>query len=667
MSLLNFGPFIDCITETKKLFNMKRLSYLWGLTIILIIAFGSCKKWPSPTDENDDATLMENLVVGQSFDWKTTKTVSISVKLPENDPAEVVRIYTEDLSELLYIGYGDATTYLVSTKITVPTYLTTAVIYYGYNNRYLPVLLGFDEVLSYDFNLDLKSANADECGCEDGLITLTMKYNGSTSAVIRVQEDKKDEVIFSNTVQPGGTFSFTGSSSNGKMDKTIHFYVNGSKNTSIQVDCKYNLYKGDTFGSFTIIEGISKNETPLCEESTECGCDGGLVYLKLRYTGTSTANVKVMAKQGNNWVTYYNNNLEQNEEFSFTGDEKDGRLKNQLYVYVNNDENTTIHVSCSVDIEIGDTYGSFRIVEGYNKNNLSLCGEIDDVPGSGGGAGGGGNSTTTSSLDGTLAFEDLWPSKGDYDFNDLVIDYNFSILKDNQDRIQRITSTFIVHAFGASFHNSFGFQFPNVSNNQIISVEGYDIASGSIFSIASNGLEQGQSNATIIVYDDSYRLMAHPGAGIGVNTVEGAPFVTPDTLVVEIVFYENGSFAAGGAITYDDLDIGNFNPFIVINQVRGREVHLPDFAPTSLINTDYLGTFNDDSDPATGRYYKTANNNLPWAINIPEVFEYPYEKREIVRAYLKFADWAESEGTVYLDWYQDKEGYRDDTYIYAPN
>jgi hypothetical protein len=30
---------------------------------------------------------------------------------------------------------------------------------------------------------------------------------------------------------------------------------------------------------------------------------------------------------------------------------------------------------------------------------------------------------------GTLAFEDLWPSTGDYDFNDLVVDYDFKIIK----------------------------------------------------------------------------------------------------------------------------------------------------------------------------------------------------------------------------------------------
>ena len=646
---------------------MKSLRYALGILIIVSFTFGSCKKWPDSGETQNDSKLMENLVVAQNFDWKTIKTVNISIKLPENDPSEVIRVYTEDLEELLYIGYGDETTHEINTKITTATYLSTAIIYYGYNNRYQPILLGFDKNLSYDYNLDLKSLNASECGCEDGLRTLTMKYNGSSSATIRVEEDKNNEKIFENSVQAGGTFSFTGSKSDGKMDKKINFYVNGSKNTTIQVDCKYNLYKGDTFGNFTIISGTSKNETPLCETSEECGCEGGLVSMTLRYIGTSKANIKVISKQGRNWITSYSGNVEPNGEFSFTGDGKDGRLNNNLDIYVNNNENTSIHTSCSVDIAIGDTYGDFRIVKGYNKNNLSLCGNIEDVDTGGNDPGSGSEGGNTSSmLDGTLAFEDLWPSKGDYDFNDLVISYDFVVTKDNQDRVLSISSTFIVYAFGASFHNAFGFELPNVNANQIISVTGYNIASGGIFSLASNGLEQNQDNATVIVYDDSYRIMTHPGTGIGVNTVENSTYVTPDTVMVDILFYSNGSFANGGAVSYGDLDIGNFNPFIVVNQVRGREVHLPDFAPTSLADNSIFGTFNDDSDASTNRYYKS-ENNLPWAINIPEIFEYPYEKREIVYAYLKFAEWAESSGIVYTDWYQDKSGYRNDNYIYTHN
>lgn len=646
---------------------MKSLRYLLGIVIIIMFTLGSCRKWPDPEENQTDTKLMENLVVAKNFDWKTTKTVSISIRVPEEDPSEVIRIYTEDLEQLLYIGYGNKTSNVVSTTITTPAYLNTALIYYGYNNRYVPILLGFDKVLSYDYNLDLKSAKSDDCGCEDGLQALTMKYNGSSSAAIKVVEKKNSVVIFENTVQPGGTFSFTGSKSNGKMDKTIYFYVNGTKKTSMQVDCKYNLYVGDDFDVFSIISGTSENNTPLCDESNECGCDGGLVSLTLRYTGNSTASVKVISKQGSQWVTSYSGDVDPNEEFTFTGDGNDGRLNNSLYIYVNESENAFIHTSCSVDIEIGFTYGDFKLVKGFNKNSLSLCGEIepvdpeDDDPGDDED-----NSNTTTTSNGTLAYEDLWPSKGDYDFNDLVISYNFVVTKDNQDRVLNIASTFIVHAFGASFHNAFGFELPNVNNNQIISVSGQDIASGGIFTLASNGLEQNQANATVIVYDDSYRIMTHPGSGIGVNTVENAPYVTPDTIVMNMVFFSNGSFASGGAVNYNDLNIGNFNPFIVVNQVRGREIHLPDYPPTSLADNAFFGTFNDDSDATTNRYYKS-ENNLPWAINIPEVFEYPYEKREIVQAYLKFAEWAESSGVLFSDWYLNSSGYRNSNYIYDPN
>ena len=250
----------------------------------------------------------------------------------------------------------------------------------------------------------------------------------------------------------------------------------------------------------------------------------------------------------------------------------------------------------------------------------------------------------------------MWPSPGDYDFNDLVINYTFATEKNSVEEVEKVTATFTIYSFGASFHNGFGWSFPNVSPGSITSVTGYDIATGGIFDLSVNGTESGQSAATFIAWDDSYRLMPHPGSGIGVNTTPGAPYVTPVTIVMEIEFVD-------GAVTYSQLDIGNFNPFIVVNQVRGHEVHLPNYAPTSLVDNSYFGTVRDDSNPGIGRYYVT-ESNLPWAINIPEVFDYPSEMNEILWAYTNFATWAQNGGTSDNDWYQDKPGYRDDNYIY---
>ncbi len=259
-------------------------------------------------------------------------------------------------------------------------------------------------------------------------------------------------------------------------------------------------------------------------------------------------------------------------------------------------------------------------------------------------------------FEGTLAFEDLWPGKGDYDINDLVVEYNFDIDKDNSEKIKDITATFEVRAFGAALHNGFGFSFPNVDPSDILSVTGYDIQGGSIFSLASNGVEIGQSDATFIVFDDAFNIMQHPGSGIGVNTDHPAPYVQPVTITLYIDF-------ADGQVSYSQLDIGNFNPFIVISQSRGMEVHLPDYPPTDLHNPSIFGTYEDDSNPGAGRYYKT-HNNLFWAINIPERFDYPNEKQVITGAYLKFANWAQSDGVLFPDWYKDLPGYRNASAIY---
>ena len=65
-----------------------------------------------------------------------------------------------------------------------------------------------------------------------------------------------------------------------------------------------------------------------------------------------------------------------------------------------------------------------------------------------------------------------------------------------------------------------------------------------------------------------------------------------------------------------------------------------------------------------GSYYKTGNN-LPWAIEIPVSFDYPYEKVDILQTHLKFGEWATAGGESFQDWYLDKAGYRNESNIYT--
>ncbi|MEI7980774.1 MAG: LruC domain-containing protein [Bacteroidota bacterium] len=256
---------------------------------------------------------------------------------------------------------------------------------------------------------------------------------------------------------------------------------------------------------------------------------------------------------------------------------------------------------------------------------------------------------------GTLAFEDLYPSQGDYDFNDLVISYRFNQVTNAQNKVAQVKATLITEAMGASLHNAFAFQMP-ISPDLILNMTGTDLRHGYI-SVAANGTETGQTKAVVVVYDDVYDRLPPLGHGVGTNTERGAPYVTPDTLRLTINFTQPVSLAQIGTPPY--------NPFIIVDRNRNREVHLPDYAPTDKVNGSDFGKFSDDSQPAIGRYYKTTTN-LPWAMNLSDKFSYMFEREAINTGYLYFNNWAESGGVQYPDWYiNTAAGYRDNSKIYS--
>ena len=236
----------------------------------------------------------------------------------------------------------------------------------------------------------------------------------------------------------------------------------------------------------------------------------------------------------------------------------------------------------------------------------------------------------------------------------MVIDYNFNQITNANNLVVEIFGEFILKAFGASLHNGFGIDL-GINQEKITSVSGYKIQEDWV-SLDSKGLENNQSTAVIIVFDDTYYLMPHPG-GIGVNTNPDYPFQTPDTTNIHIVLSEPTEL--------EDIGIPPYNPFMIVDQVRSHEIHLPDHPPTDLVDASLFGTFRDNSDPATGRYYKT-DNNLPWAIKVIEEFKYPIEKVEVLNAHLKFGSWAESSGQVDFDWFKDEPGHRNESNIYSP-
>lgn len=253
---------------------------------------------------------------------------------------------------------------------------------------------------------------------------------------------------------------------------------------------------------------------------------------------------------------------------------------------------------------------------------------------------------------GTLAFEDLWPGKGDYDFNDLVYDYHFKSVLNAQNELVEFYNDYSIRAIGASFENGFGFMLGGDPSN-VASVTGTHLTENYI-NLNANGTVSGQSNTVIILYDNTYS--AFNIGNIFINTQPDMDYYTPDTSQLHVVYSTPVATSITGTAPY--------NPFLIVNKNRGQEVHLAGQLPTDLADVSFFGEWADDTDPANGKYYQTVNN-LPWALDLPVPFEYPYEKVDITAAYNHFVEWAESAGNEYPDWYEDQAGYRNSENIYA--
>ncbi|NTW24663.1 MAG: LruC domain-containing protein [Lentimicrobium sp.] len=256
---------------------------------------------------------------------------------------------------------------------------------------------------------------------------------------------------------------------------------------------------------------------------------------------------------------------------------------------------------------------------------------------------------------GSLTFEDLWPEKGDYDFNDLVMTYRINQVTNADNLVVDIISTNTIEAIGAGFKNGFGFQL-NIPPSAIANVSGLNHTE-SIINLSANNTESGQSKATIIPFDNTYNLFDNVSQGY-VNTKEDMEYHTPESITVTINLTTPQSVQAIGLPPY--------NPFLIINKTRGREVHLPGYQPTNLVDPSYFGTFDDDTNIAAGKLYKS-KTNLPWVMHLPEPFAYPKEKVNIVNTHNVFGTWVQSGGYSYMDWFQDNAGYRTPQNIYQPS
>ena len=199
-----------------------------------------------------------------------------------------------------------------------------------------------------------------------------------------------------------------------------------------------------------------------------------------------------------------------------------------------------------------------------------------------------------------FAFEDCYDNgtqKGDADFNDAIVKVTYKEYVNAKGLITKLEIITKPLAAGAGYHNKFAIRI-----------------SGKDYVIYAN-------------LHEPFKSAGYSREDWMCNTGKGYNFVDVPEKTTTVDF--------GDGIAAKDLGSMPFDPFIVPNNEAWRgEVHIPKF------NTTYSGKLTD-------------RDNFPWAMVIPEDWEWAYEKsgNNIYDAYPLFQGWYQSNGTVNTDWY----------------
>ena len=231
-----------------------------------------------------------------------------------------------------------------------------------------------------------------------------------------------------------------------------------------------------------------------------------------------------------------------------------------------------------------------------------------------------------SSTNGVYAFEDKWPSKGDYDLNDAVV--NVKHEKEFNESGKIIKETYYLTTYQNYVELTSGLALTLKTNWTLDNISMKKIASGSTEEEVTSFVKNGN---VYYLTDDIKREIG-------------------TTYILELTY--------GSALSSSQM--ASIQPFIYRSEGNQNwEVHIPMEAPTVKMNTGYFGKDDDCSNLVHHQYF-VRDGNYPFAFYLKnadiDAFKETILKREnesipIDQFFPGFIDWSTSGGTTNQDWY----------------
>ena len=240
----------------------------------------------------------------------------------------------------------------------------------------------------------------------------------------------------------------------------------------------------------------------------------------------------------------------------------------------------------------------------------------------------------TATTEGVYAYEDLWPSAGDYDMNDAVVgvkEDRVLTMFTYKNKTYMTKQIFNLYTDQNYVEKKSGLALTLETRSDAVptSIEMKKILPGTEEAVPAEFVQDGN----VYLLTDNIKKELHT------------------TYILELT-YEGG---------IQDIKAAKIKPFIYRDEADNKrwEVHIPMEAPTEKMNTSYFGMFSDMSEPEQGLYY-VGSGNYPFAFYLSGVSIDAFKDNILLRAneqkaidefFPQFIEWSTSNGKKCKDWY----------------
>lgn len=238
----------------------------------------------------------------------------------------------------------------------------------------------------------------------------------------------------------------------------------------------------------------------------------------------------------------------------------------------------------------------------------------------------------------TYAYEDIWPSGGDFDLNDIIIEHwqQMTYTSKNYVRVVRDVFKLVSKKDAATYTDAFYVQVPANQKRTEADFYSYIEDEGSFEEdelITNEGNCYEEETQSIVVFNSQHRMFELGLGGIMVVRAFSGTDVTKDAVA--------------------------YNPYIIsqADQNLGAdryEVHFPGYAITSLGKV-----LPNTPDNYYAMQFVSEGGEYPFAVSLQGVSGWR-ESDPAVRicdTFVHYDAWTQSKGAEYNDWYLNKAGY----------